>query len=242
MKVFDYGTAINQLGLSRAMPLSAINENLIPKWVRGKDFITLFLPFVKIIGDSREQDHWIETACKYYGIAFDWARKDAKTGTENLKEGDYTFKVIFANKTYDYTGKVAYERKGSISEFYGNCVSNKNPTKNARNRVKKEFARFSIKEYDKVVLMLEFGEKMTDLIDMEFSYRSSGGKIEQKNTNYILYSTVMSWKQPNNKSFEILQSPSHEKLFWLFLQDCFYYFRNELRNECAIKGILEQKE
>ena len=240
MKRFDYEVALSQLGVGKDKQLNnEIMYDLVPDWVQGKDFLNLFLPYLKIIGDSREQNRWIETACQFYGIAFEWAKKDKKAGTENLKEGDYTFKVIFGNKEYDYVGKVAYERKGSIAEFYGNCTGQKKTGASDRERIKREFDRFSEKNYDKVVLMLEFGEKITDLIGLEFEFRGENGKLQIKNTYHTIYSAVMSWKQPNNKDFDVIQSNSHKKLFWLFLQDCYYYFRNEIRQECIDKNMIE---
>lgn len=240
MKRFDYEVAINQLKLGKETKLNTeINYLLVPNWVQGNDFLKLFLPYLKVIGDSREQNRWIENACKFYGIAFEWAKKDKKAKTENLKEGDYTFKVIFGNREFDYTGKVAYERKGSIAEFYGNCTGQKKTGTSDRERIKREFDRFAEKKYDKVVLLLEFGETITDLIGLEFEFRGEGGKLQVKNTFHTIYSAVMSWKQPNNKDFDIIQSNSHKKLFWLFLQDCYYYFRNEIKQECIDKNIIE---
>ena len=74
---------------------------------------------------------------------------------------------------------------------------------------------------------------------MEFIYRGADGEIVNKNTYYTVYSAVMSWKQPNNKDFDIIQSNSRQRLFWLFLQDCYYYFRNDIREECIEKGLIE---
>ena len=237
MKRFDYEVAINQLCLNKENKLNnEIKYDLIPNWVQGEDFLKLFLPYLKIIGDSREQDKWVQNACEYYGIDFEWAKKDKKANTENLKEGDYTFKVIFGEKEFDFVGKVAYERKGSIAEFYGNCTGKGSSD---RERIKREFDRFAEKNYDKVVLMLEFGEKLTDLIGLQFEFRGEKGVLQVKNTFHTIYSAVMSWKQPNNKNFDIIQSNSHKKLFWLFLQDCYYYFRNELRQECIDKNLIE---
>lgn len=241
MKRFDYEVGINQLKLGKDKQLNTeIRYDLIPSWVQGSDFLKLFLPYLKVIGDSREQDKWIESACNYYGIAFEWAKKDKKANTENLKEGDYTFKVIFGEREFDYVGKVAYERKGSIAEFYGNCTGQKKSKGTSdRDRIKREFSRFSEKNYNKVVLMLEFGEKLTDLINLKFEFRGEKGKLQVKNTYHTIYSAVMSWKQPNNKDFDVIQSNSHNKLFWLFIQDCYYYFRNEIRQECIDKGMIE---
>lgn len=241
MKRFNYEVAINQLGLKKDTKLnSEVNYLLIPAWVQGNDFLNLFLPYLKIIGDSREQDKWVEDACNFYGIAFEWAKKDKKANTENLKEGDYTFKVIFGEREFDFVGKVAYERKGSIAEFYGNCTGQKKESGSSdRERIKREFDRFNEKKYEKVVLMLEFGEQLTDLIGLKFEFRGAGGKIQTKNTYHTIYSSVMSWKQPNNKNFDVIQSNSHKKLFWLFIQDCYYYFRNVLRQECESKGLIE---
>jgi hypothetical protein len=241
MKQFSYKVAINQLGLGNEKLNEKINIAKIPSWVQGNDFIELFLPYLKIIGDSREQDNWVEKACSYYGICFETARKDKKQNTENLKEGDYTFKVIFGNKEYDYTGVVAYERKGSVAELYGNCTGqHKGKGTSDRDRIKREFSRFKERQYKKVVLMLEFGNKLTDLIGLQFEFRGEKGKWVIKNTYNTIYSAIMSWRQPNNKDFDILQSDTRQELFWLVLQDMYYYFRNEIRNECYEKNLIEQ--
>ena len=43
MKKFDYAVAINQLGLDKEPINSNIRYELIPEWVRGEDFLRLFL-------------------------------------------------------------------------------------------------------------------------------------------------------------------------------------------------------
>lgn len=243
MKKFDYSTAINQLGFDKSKKLNNINYELIPKWVSGNDFFNLFLPYLTIVGDSREQNLWIMKACNYYGISFELAKKDKKLGGENLKEGDYTFRVTFGDKIIDFTGVVAYERKGALSELYNNCTGyDKNTKRNDRDRIEREFVRFVDKNYNKVVLMLEFGEKLTDLINMEFSYITHNGIMETKNVGYTIYSTLMSWKQPNNKNFQIIQSSNHSRLFWLFIQDAYYYFRNYIKIMCLKDNLIEESE
>lgn len=243
MKTYDYAVAINQLELGKDKPINRINYDKIPSWVRGQHFLELFLPYLEIIGDSREQNRWIEKACNYYGIAFCWAKKDPKANTENLKEGDYTFRVVFSNRQFDYTGIVAYERKGSVSELYNNCTGyDKENKRSDRDRIKREFDRFGAKKYKKVVLLLEIGDKMTDLIDLKFEYRINGGKLVTKNTEYTIYSSIMSWRQPNNKNFDLIQSKDRATLFWVFLQDCYYYFRNELREICLEKNMIENTD
>ena len=112
MKRFDYEVALNQLQLGKEKQLNTnIKYDFIPNWVQGNDFLKLFLPYLKIIGDSREQDKWIESACNFYGIAFEWAKKDKKANTENLKEGDYTYKVISTDVTH-HSAESAAARSG----------------------------------------------------------------------------------------------------------------------------------
>lgn len=238
MKTFNYSTALNALKLDKQPPRAVENLPMIPKQFVTKDFIERFLPFVKILGDSREQDKWVEQYCNYYNINFEWCVKDEKKHTENLKEGDYTFEVIFGNKIYSYRNKVAYERKGSVSEFYNNCMKD-------RDRVKREFERFNAKQYEKVVLMLEFGNRIDELINLEYGFYQKGenGKPVKKqfNVGNTIYSTIQSWKQPNGYAFEVIMNKNKTMLFWLVLQDMFYYFRNEIREECRKKGLIENE-
>lgn len=237
MKRFTYSTALNRLELDRKTKVNTdIVYDRIPEWAHNKDFFNLFLPYITIIGDSREQDRWIERYLTAYGVSYQEAR--AGTDVDNLKEGDYTFVVAFGNYSFDFTGKVSYERKGSVSEFYNNCIS-------GREVIKREFERFNDKKYSKTVLMLQFGEKLTDLINMEYEFYKNVDGIPQKqryNTKKTMYSTVMSWKQPNNNDFEVLQSDDKNTLLWLMLQDMFYYFRNHIRNKCIENGILKQED
>ena len=42
-----------------------IRYERIPEWVQGEELLMTFLPYVCIIGDSREQNKWVEKACEY---------------------------------------------------------------------------------------------------------------------------------------------------------------------------------
>lgn len=199
----------------------------IPEWVQGEELLMTFLPYVEIIGDSREQNKWVEKACEYYGIAFRWV---SANDIGCLKEGDYTFAYKAGDFERNYTGIVAYERKGSCNELWNNLTAD-------RDRICREFNRFREKNYEKVVLLLEFGEKLTDLIDMHFSFRAHDGHIVEKSTRNVLYSAIQAWRQPNGKNFTIIQSNSHQDLFWQWMQDIYYYFRNDINNRA--KEILD---
>ena len=199
-----------------------------------EDFAETFLPHLIVVGDSREQKDWIEKACEFYGIRFEKAVKDKKAGTENLKEGDYTFKMQFGDKIEDYTGIVAYERKGSISELYNNFKNGD------RERIQREFMRFSEKGYKKVVLVVEYGENIVDLINGKFEFIGHDGYYQQKDVGKLVFATIMAWKQNNGKNFEIYQNTDHPKMFWWILTDMYYWWRNELFNKQ--KQIKESEE
>lgn len=229
MSVYKYRTAINKLALNKD---AVVNENLrnLPD-VLTKDFRELFLPYVTICVDSREQDMTLVNRLKKHGIAVKLCSK--KDGGENLKEGDYTFEITFGDKTYSYIGVVAYERKGSLSELYTNCTKD-------RSRIEKEFNRFSTKIYDKTVLLVTFNDKITDFINGSFEYYNRSGVLMKKNVGMTVFSTLMSWLQPNNNNFSILQSSNTSTIMWLMLLDMFYYFRQELRLESIAKEIFKK--
>ena len=216
--------ALHKQGYKKKELASDRKLNNIPIEYSSEDFIELFLKHLTIVGDSREQKDWIEKACQYYGISFEKAVKDKKLGTENLKEGDYSFRVQFGEKVLSYVGVVAYERKGSISEI---CNNLKNGD---RERIEREFNRFANKGYRKVVMVLEYGENLTDLLNAEYEYINHDGMYVTKNVGKLVYASLMSWKQQNGKNFEIYQNENHIKLFWWILTDMFYWWRNEMRN------------
>lgn len=234
---YEYQQALNKLKLDRSKPINKLNLNpkLCDGVVQGNDFIKLFLPFLKIKVDSREQDEWIKNAAEYFGISTEVAVKNKKAHTENLKEGDITFSVQFGEKVYDYTNIVAYERKGSPSELTNNFRGD-------RTRLEREFARKVDKEYQKFVLVLEMGFNLLDLMDYKFQFYNKDGKLEEKSCGLTAFSTVLSWTQPNNYSFSVLQYDTQKKdkkeklfarnkLFWLIIYDMFYFFRQEIRAE-----------
>ena len=246
MKIFAYATAINQLKLDKK---SLLNQNIaydkIPQWVKSEDFLKLFLPYVEIVIDSREQDKFIESACNFFGIKNELAKKDKKAQTENLKEGDISFKVMFGEKVYDFVGVCVWERKGSANEWYNNIMGD-------RDRLNREMQRQIDKGYKKFVLMLEIGNCLYDLIDYEFYYYNHYGERVNKTLGMHAFSTICSWKQSNHFDIEILQVDTQKgtkderfkartKLFFLMLYDMFYYFRNELRKECIEKELIENE-
>lgn len=237
MELIKFEQAINKLKLDKKNPINNINfdERFDIDWVRGKSFQTLFLPFLKLKIDSREQDDWVARACAFFGIKNEIAKKDKKGKTENLKEGDITFSVQFGDKVYDYTNIVAYERKGSASEFCNNVM-------NDRERIEREFERQLQKGYKKFVLVLEIGNCLYDLIDYKFRYRNRDASIEEKSCGQTVFATVSSWVQPNKYAFDVIQfdtqnktkqaqSLARVKLFWLMLYDMYYFFRQEIRLE-----------
>lgn len=238
MELIKYEQAINKLKLDKKHPINNdvfIDPRFGLDWVRGKDFTTLFLPFLKLKIDSREQDDWVEMLCDYFHIAKEIAVKDKKAKTENLKEGDITFIVQFGDKVYDYTNVVAYERKGSASEFCNNVM-------NDRERLEREFERQLDKGYRKFVLMLEIGDCLADLINYKFGFYNTDGKFEEKSCGQTVFATVSSWAQPNKYAFDVIQVDTQNKtklqqafarvkLFWLMLYDMYYFFKQEIRLE-----------
>lgn len=237
MELVKFEQAVNKLKLDKKQPINniEIDSRLPLDWVKGRDFLNLFLPYLKIKIDSREQDDWVEKVAKYFNIQTEIAVKDKKAKTENLKEGDITFCVQYGDKCYDYTNVVAYERKGSASEFCNNVM-------NERDRLEREFERQLSKGYRKFVLMLEIGNKLDDLIDYKFYFYNRNGELEERSCGQTVFATVSSWTQPNKYSFQVIQCDTqrktkHEqslarmKLFWLMLYDMYYFFRQEIRLE-----------
>lgn len=245
-ELIHYEQAINKLKLDKK---SIVNElcfdtRFTPDWVKGKSFMHLFLPYLTIKIDSREQDDWVKKICDYFGISTEMAIKNKKENTENLKEGDITFSVRFGDKVYDYTNIVAYERKGSASEFCNNVM-------NDRERLENEFERQLIKGYKKFVLMLEIGYKLYDLIDYKFHFYNKDGQLEEKSCGQTVFATVSSWVQPNKYAFDIIQWDTQKstkidrtyaraELFWLMLYDMYYFFRQEIRLEA--QSLIDNKE
>ena len=238
-ELIHYEQALNKLKLDKkaivntSLNIENCDKRLKPDWVKGKDFLTYFLPYLVIKIDSREQDDWVKKMCDYLNIKNEIAVKDKKAKTENLKEGDITFAVHFGNVAYDYTNIVAYERKGSASEFCNNVM-------NDRERLEKEFERQLSKGYKKFVLLLEFGEKLADLIDYEFHFYNKSGALETKSCGQTVFATVASWVQPNKYAFDVIQCDTQStnkfekaiaraELFWLMLFDMYYFFRQEIR-------------
>lgn len=224
-----FKTALKKLDIAKEEIENGLGKTSCPIEYATEDFLECFVNHLRIIGDSREQNDWIEKACRYYGIAFEKAVKDKKAGTENLKEGDYTFEVQYGDRVFSYRGIVAYERKGSLSEIYNNLKSGD------RDRIEREFERFTDKGYKKVVMVLEHGKNMSDLLDGKFAFVDHWGMYQEKNVSKLVWASLMAWKQPNAFGFEIYQNTDHSQTFWWMITDMYYYFRNEIRNEIKRK-------
>ena len=220
-----FKSQLKKAGLSKQDIEQGISQTTCPEEYETEDFVECFLNHLRIIGDSREQNDWIEKACAYYHIAFEKAIKDKKAGTENLKEGDYTYQVQFGEKVFDYRGVVAYERKGSLSEIYNNLKSGD------RERIEREFERFKDKGYKKVVMLLEYGKNASDLLNGRFNFVDHNGFYQERNVHKLVFTSLMAWKQPNAFNFELYQNEHHLQTFWWMITDMYYYFRNEIRNE-----------
>lgn len=238
MKNITLNKALIGIGLSKPKRVSLNNflKLKLPSFCNTKDFKDLFLPHLIIIGDSREKDNWIERKCEEVGIYFLKAKKDTKSGKENLKEGDYTFMLIFNSNIFgifNYINRVAYERKATAGELYNNCQSEREAFEN-------EFDRFVDKKYEKRVLLLEFGKSLIDLYNFKHEFVTNKGK-KSISVGKTILSTIMSWKQPNNKHFEIIQNNDRNLLFWQMLYDMFYFWRNEVKN-LYIKKMEEEKD
>lgn len=234
---YTFAQSLKELGIDKSKPINTLNldPRLCYDWASTNDFVKLFLPFLKIKIDSREQDKWFENACAYFGITTELAKKDKKKHTENLKEGDITFCVCYGNKTYDYTNIVAYERKGSANEFLNNVIWH-------RERLEREFERKVAKSYKKFVLVLETGFNLLDMVNYKFYFYNKDGTLEEKSCKDAVFSTLLSWIQPNKYAFDIIQYDTQKRsktqkmyarntLFWLILCDMFYFFRQEIRKE-----------
>lgn len=214
---------LSKNGLSKSDIEIGISNATCPAEYYTEDFIDCFLNHLRIIGDSREQNDWIEKACAYYGIAFEKAVKDVKAGTENLKEGDYTFELDYGNNRVSYRGVVAYERKGSLNEIYNNLKTGD------RDRIEREFKRFIEKKYKKVVMLLEYGKNMSDLLNGHFDFINHQGQLDTRDVGKLVYTSLLAWKQPNAFNFEIYQDTNHQTMFWWMVLDMYYYFRNDLK-------------
>ena len=226
-------TLLRKNGISKAEIEQPLRNAQVLEDYNTEDFVECFLNHLVIIGDSREQDDWIARGCGYYNIGYLHAVKDKKAGSENLKEGDYTFQVVYGDTVFDYRGVVAYERKGSLSEIYNNLKSGD------RDRVEREFERFVDKQYKKVVLVLEYGKNESDTLNGKFDFIDHYGMYNTRDVGKLVFTSLMAWKQPNAFNFEIHQEENHTKLFWWIIMDMYYYFRNELKNKVR---DLEAKE
>ena len=229
-------TLLRKNGISKADIEQPIRKAQVLADYDSEDFVECFLNHLVIIGDSREQDDWIARGCGYYNIAYKHAVKDKKTGNENLKEGDYSYQVVYGDTIFNYVGVVAYERKGSLSEIYNNLKSGD------RERVEREFERFIEKQYKKVVLVLEYGKNESDTLNGKFDFIDHDGLYNTRDVGKLVFTSLMAWKQPNAFNFEIHQEQNHTKLFWWIIMDMYYYFRNELKNKLKEKKESEENE
>ena len=89
-----------------------------------------FLKNAVMLVDTREKENFeLLSVFRHFGLEYD---------VDTFKTGDYSFRI----DGYDYKDKWLAERKGSLTELYGNVMAaNKDKTSPLRNNLEEELRR-----------------------------------------------------------------------------------------------------
>lgn len=190
-----------------------------------------FIRNVTMLYDTREKENGeILGEFAKAGLAFERATFDT---------ADYSFRI----DGVDYRDKWLGERKGCLSEIYGNVMaSNVNKGAKERNNLEEELQRAKDNRVKEFVLFIEGAASWTALKRFKLPYSPVGASAGKH-----IYSTLVSWASNNRYGFKTVLAATRAEIASEIIARAYYFWRNEMKNiygdkflKVLIKGA-EQK-
>lgn len=173
-----------------------------------------FFNNVTFLVDTREKEN--------YDVLREIAHFGGKFRVETFTTGDYSFEIDGES----FKGKWLGERKGSLSEIYGNVMAkNKHSDHDERNNLEEELKRAHDGGVDEFVLFIQGVDNLADVKDFRLKRATKQGE----RAGMHIYSTLMSWCQNNRYGFRIICATEQSDLAREMIAHAYYYWRNEMK-------------
>ena len=182
-----------------------------------------------VLYDTREKENFeYLKALKHMGLIIE---------RTTFKSGDYSFRI----DGKDYRNEWLGERKGSMSELYGNVMAkNKDKASAERNNLEEECKRVKDAGVKEFVLFIEGTRSLYEARHT----RLSAASVRGNDSGRHIYSTLLSWACNNRYGFKTVCNLSQYDLAVEMADMMYYYWRNEMiaaHGKDFIKKITENR-
>ena len=175
-----------------------------------------FLKHAVMLVDTREKENFeLLSVFRHFGLEYD---------VDTFKTGDYSFRI----DGYDYKDKWLAERKGSLTELYGNVMAaNKDKQSTLRNNLEEELQRKTDGGVAEFILFVQGARNLAEIK----GFTEPKADRQGKRAGQHIYATIMSWAAANRYNFKVCCQKSQAEIAAEMINYAYYFWRNDMKEK-----------
>lgn len=175
-----------------------------------------FLKHAVMLADTREKENFeLLSVFRHFGLEYD---------VDTFKTGDYSFRI----DGYDYKDKWLAERKGSLTELYGNVMAaNKDKQSTLRNNLEEELKRKTDGGVAEFILFVQGARNLAEIK----GFTEPKADKQGKRAGQHIYATIMSWAAANRYNFKVCCQRSQAEIAAEMINYAYYFWRNDMKEK-----------
>lgn len=175
-----------------------------------------FLKHAVMLADTREKENFeLLSVFRHFGLEYD---------VDTFKTGDYSFRI----DGYDYKDKWLAERKGSLTELYGNVMAaNKDKQSTLRNNLEEELKRKTDGGVAEFILFVQGARNLAEIK----GFTEPKADKQGKRAGQHIYATIMSWAAANRYNFKVCCQKSQAEIAAEMINYAYYFWRNDMKEK-----------
>lgn len=175
-----------------------------------------FLKHAVMLVDTREKENFeLLSVFRHFGLEYD---------VDTFKTGDYSFRI----DGYDYKDKWLAERKGSLTELYGNVMAaNKDKTSPLRNNLEEELRRKMDSGVQEFILFVQGARNLAEIK----GFTEPKADKQGKRAGQHIYATIMSWAAANRYNFKVCCQKTQAEIAAEMINYAYYFWSNDMKEK-----------
>lgn len=175
-----------------------------------------FLKNAVMLVDTREKENFeLLSVFRHFGLEYD---------VDTFKTGDYSFRI----DGYDYKDKWLAERKGSLTELYGNVMAaNRDKQSTLRNNLEEELQRKTDGGVAEFILFVQGARNLAEIK----GFTEPKADKQGKRAGQHIYATIMSWAAANRYNFKVCCQRSQAEIAAEMINYAYYFWRNDMKEK-----------
>ena len=175
-----------------------------------------FLKHAVMLVDTREKENFeLLSVFRHFGMEYD---------VDTFKTGDYSFRI----DGYDYKDKWLAERKGSLTELYGNVMAaNRDKQSTLRNNLEEELQRKTDGGVAEFILFVQGARNLAEIK----GFTEPKADKQGKRAGQHIYATIMSWAAANRYNFKVCCQRSQAEIAAEMINYAYYFWRNDMKEK-----------